>query len=430
MPNTIFPQIGRWRLVVHWLSIAMLAAAPAVETSWLRWLGCGVFGAQILSNLGLRALFRANARGLPNLGEASRSPETLPGISIIVPARNEENTVDAGIRSLLALDYPRLEIVAVNDGSTDRTPQILDRIAEDDPRLRVIHDPALPEGWQGKANAVWTAAGKSDPDNPWLLLTDADVQHSPQSLRRAVTIAIADDLDFLTCIPYLENGSLWEELIMPATWAGLTIGARPEKLNDPHTTPIGIGPFILVKREVYLRSRGHSAIRDRQPEDSFLAAVVKESGGRMGVALAADQVRVRIYRGLKPMAEALVRKMRIQQGLQPGCLELRLAYTLLQEVLPLLLVFVTSVALASGSPERLSWIAFGLTALAAYVSWAYTVSAFRSVAKQRAFVEWLHPIGGIIRVGLTLRAWRNEIAGLPLTWRDREVSAPELHGPD
>lgn len=408
----------------------MLAAAPAVEAPWLRWLGCGIFAAQVLSNLSMRALFRANARGLPNLDETPRGPNELPGVTIIVPARNEEDTVQAGVRSLLSLDYPRLAIIAVNDGSTDSTPQILDRIAEDDPRLRVIHDPALPEGWQGKANAVWTAVGESDPDNPLLLLTDADAQHLPPSLRRAVTTALAEDLDFLTCIPYLENGSLWEELVMPAAWSGLVIGARHGRLNDPHTTPIGIGPFILVSRDVYLRSGGHSAIRDRQPEDSFLAAVVKESGGRMGVALAGDQVRVRIYRGLKPMARALVRKMRIQQRLQPGCLELRLAFTLLQEILPLMMVLVTSVALASGSPERSSWMMFGLTALAAYASWAYTVSAFRTVAKQRAFVEWLHPIGGIIRIGLALRAWRDEIVGTPLTWRDREVSTPEPRNSD
>ncbi|GMV93594.1 MAG: glycosyl transferase family 2 [Candidatus Hydrogenedentota bacterium] len=408
----------------------MLAAAPAVETSWLRWLGCGIFGAQVLSNLGLRALFRSNARGLPNLSETSHGSNELPGVTVIVPARNEEDTVQAGVHSLLSLDYPRVEIIAVNDGSTDRTPQILDQMAEDEPRLRIIHDPLLPEGWQGKANAVWTAVNNSDTDNPWLLLTDADVRHLPQSLRRAVTIASAEKVAFLTCVPYLENGSLWEELVMPATWAGLTIGARPGKLNDPHATPIGIGPFILVKREVYLRSGGHSAIRNCQPEDSFLAAVVKESGERMGVALAGDQVRVRIYRGLEPMAQALTRKLRIQQRLQPGCLEMRLAHTLLQEILPLPLGIVACAALVAGVPERVSWFAFGFTGIAAYASWAYAVSAFRSVAKQRAFVEWLHPIGGIIRVGLTLRAWRDEIAGVPLTWRDREVSAPEPRNSD
>ncbi|MCL4692318.1 MAG: glycosyltransferase [Candidatus Hydrogenedentes bacterium] len=430
MPNTIFPQIGRWRLVVYWLSIAMLAAAPVLETPWLRWLGCGIFGAQALSNLGLRALFRANARGLPNLSETSHGSNELPGVTVVVPARNEEDTVEAGVRSLLSLDYPRLEIIAVNDGSTDGTAQILNRSAEDDPRLHVIYDPPLPEGWQGKANAVWVAVGESNPSYPWLLLTDADVRFAPESLRRALAIAVGHELDFLTCIPYLDNQSFWEELLMPATWAGLAIGARPGMLNEPHSAPIGIGPCILVKREVYLQSGGHSAVRNRQPEDSFLAAVVKESGGRMGVALAVDQVQVRIYRGLKPMLEALVTKLRIQQRLQPGCMEIRLAHTLLQEVLPLPLGMVACAAHVASGSTHLSWIAFGAMGIAAYASWAYTISAFRTVAKQRALVEWLHPIGGIIRVALTLRAWRDEIAGVPLTWRDREVSAPEPQNPD
>lgn len=427
MANINYPPIRRSRLLIHWLAIAMLLAVPAVDSPWARWLACGILGAQVASNLGLRSLFRQNLQGLPNLASppVTPDPRQAPGVSVIVPARDEERAIETAVRSMLRLNYPSLDIVAIDDHSTDDTPNILDRLAQEDSRLRVLHDPSLPGGWQGKANAVWQGVAMARHDSAWLLLTDADAVFEPESLSNALAIAERDHLDYLTCVVFLENATIWEEMLMPSVWSALVINARPGRLDDDRSLPIGIGPFILVKRDLYLRSGGHAAIANQQPEDTFLAAVIRDAGGRMGVAVANDQVRVRIYAGLRGMATALVRKMRIQNRHQPGFLELRLAYTLLQEVLPLPMVLVAGVTIATGAPNPVSWIGFGLTALAAFTSWAASVSAFRAVATQRPHLEWLHPLAGLIRASLTVQAWREEILGKRLIWRDRDIAASE-----
>jgi len=421
----VLPPVRRSAVLMHWAAVASLAIAPAVETPWFRWIAVGVLGVQTLGNLSVRSLFLRNLGGLPSL--ASPPPiaadDFLPGVSVVVPARNEEATIERGLRSLLALDYPRLEVIAVNDGSSDDTPALLDRLASDDSRLRVFHNPPLREGWQGKANAVWHGVEASVVDHPWLLLTDADAVFDRMALRNAISIALTEDVDFLTAIPYLDNGSIWEQLVMPAAWSGLVINARPGRLNDRTAAPIGVGPFILVKREVYRQSGGHARIAHCQPEDSFLAAVVKASGAKMGVAYAETMVRVRIYRGLCAMAEALVRKMRIQNRQQGAFLEMRFTYTVLQEVLPFPLFVGSCVALALAGIRDLSWVFFGVAAFAAYVSCALAMQSFRAVAHARPGLEWIHPLAGILRAGLTLRAWIGERTRAPLTWRDRTIGS-------
>jgi glycosyltransferase involved in cell wall biosynthesis len=418
----VYPRVRRGVVMTQWAGIAVLAAAPILESPWLRWIACSVLGVQALGNLSLGALFRANLRGLPNLVTPPQiNDDPFLGVSIIVPARNEETTIERGLRSLLALDYPQFEVIAINDGSTDNTPNILDEIAAADSRLRVIYNPPLPDGWQGKANAVWHGVQTASSTHPWLLLTDADALFKPETLRRAMAIVATEKLDFLTGIVYLDNQSVWEELLMPAAWSGFVINARPGRLNDSDAPPIGAGPFMLLKRDVYLRSGGHSRIRNRQPEDTHLAAVVKAAGARVGVVVATSMVRVRIYAGFSTMARALIRKMRIQNRQQPGFLELRLTYTLLQEVFPLLVFAGSCGAMTLGGTRDLSWICLGVAALSAYASFALTLGSFRTIARMRPMLAWLHPVAGIVRAGLTLRAWIAERQGAPLTWRGRLI---------
>jgi chlorobactene glucosyltransferase len=421
------PPIRRGTLVVHWLALAALAVAPVVEMPWLRWIAVGVLGVQTLANLSVRSLFLRNLQGLPCL--TSPPPlcedEFLPAISVIVPARNEAETIERGLRSLLAQDYPRFEIIAVNDGSTDETPSILDRFAAEDSRLRVFHNPPLDDGWQGKSSAVWHGVQMSVLDHPWLLFTDADAVFGSNALRNAIAVALRDDLDFLTAVPYLENGGIWEELVMPALWSGLVINARPGHLNDPASPPIGVGPFMLVKRDVYLESGGHARVADALPDDTCLACIVKATGARMGVVHGDAMVRVRIYSGLAAMTAALVRKMRIQNRQQPAFFEMRLTYTLLQEVLPFPLFAGGCIATALGGSQDLSWIFFTVAAFLAYASCAFAMRSFRAIAHMRPAIEWLHPLAGVLRIWFVVRAWKDERAGIPLTWRERTIDVPE-----
>ncbi|MBM3290598.1 MAG: glycosyltransferase, partial [Candidatus Hydrogenedentes bacterium] len=332
--------------VLRVIALAALIGAPLTGSAVLATLSVLAFFVQMMTNAVRRALFLKNLGGLPCLHEGAVAPPTagaLPGVTFIAPARNEEAGIEAAARSVAALDYPNIEVIYVDDHSTDATPAILDRLAAEFPRLRVIHHPRHRDGWLGKANAVWHALGESDASNPWLVLADADVEFAPRTLRWAVAHAVANGLDFLTCVAYLDNGSLSEELFMPLAWAGLVQGAHFERLNEQRTPAIGVGAFILVKRAAYLACGGHAAICNRQPEDTLLAALIRRNGGNMGVFWTEGQIRVRIYRGYRQLRQFMARKMRMQTQDRLARMAWRVITILIQDVLPLPL-FAAAVA--------------------------------------------------------------------------------------
>ena len=416
------PKARPAALLLHWLAVAALLLSPAVSQSWVRWLAVGALLVQGLGNLSIRAFFRRNMAALPRLEdfkeEAGGSPS--PGVTFIIPARNEEESIERAVRSMLEQDYDNVEFIAINDGSTDDTPHILDALAAEYPKLRVIHNPPLAPGWRGKANAIWTGVQLANPAHEWLFLTDADAVFDPDVLRAGVAMASRNKLDLLTALVYLESGSIWEELVMPAKWSGIAVNARPARLNDPKSAPIGIGPFMLVRRSAYLESGGHAAFPGQEPEDTLLAGVLKAWGGAVGVAVVDRKVRVRIYNGYRAMREAFVRKARIISGDNVFVLQLRTAYVLLQEVLPLPLTLFAGITLAR-SGWNPSWVAILLAGAWAYGTYGIAARDFRRVASMRRGLEWCHPLAGCIRASFMIEAWWRCLRGSPMHWRGRPV---------
>ena len=143
----------------------------------------------------------------PDSLKTEGASKMLPRLSVVVPARNEESELESSLASLLEQDYPNLEVVLVNDRSTDRTGEILDGVASVRQNVRVLHVENLPEGWIGKNHAVHTGATRASGD--WLLLTDADIRFRPDTLRRTVTYAEQHGLDHLTLVPRWELPGYW-----------------------------------------------------------------------------------------------------------------------------------------------------------------------------------------------------------------------------
>jgi cellulose synthase/poly-beta-1,6-N-acetylglucosamine synthase-like glycosyltransferase len=167
-------------------------------------------GVVFLANLIPFLRLARHAGSIPPLPDATlpHAATDWPHVSIIVPARNEEQGVRAAVESLLRQDYPALELVVVNDRSTDRTSAILAALAEEHPgRLRVVMVTELPAGWLGKNHALLLGARQSS--GAWLLFTDADVVFDPTCLRRAVAYAEAQGLDHLTMSPRLLAHGYW-----------------------------------------------------------------------------------------------------------------------------------------------------------------------------------------------------------------------------
>jgi cellulose synthase/poly-beta-1,6-N-acetylglucosamine synthase-like glycosyltransferase len=265
------------------------------------------------------------ALGMPGVADVSLPqwdlnpvlPSGNPRVSIIVPARNEEETIEQALRSLLSLDYDNYEVIAVNDRSTDRTGDIMERLAAEvqfsgnslgsqnphplarnarrvghplsfppstlpsplsiSHRLRVIHHTSLPAGWLGKTHAMWTAAQQASGE--WLLFTDADVLFKPDSLRRALAYAESEPADHVVLFPRMIMKRAGEYMMIAFFQTMFMFGHRPWKVADPSTNDhMGVGAFNLVRRRVYEAVGTYQALRMEVLDDMKLGKVVKNSG--------------------------------------------------------------------------------------------------------------------------------------------------------
>ena len=241
---------------------------------------------------------------LRSLSSLPATGDEWPRVSIVVAGRNEEAAVEHAVVSLLALDYPDLELIFVNDRSDDATGAILDRIASGDSRLRVIHVTDLPEGWLGKNHALHLgAAGAS---GTLLLLTDADVMFEPSTLRRAVRYLLDRDLDHLTASPKIVVRSPVVGMFVASFGLFFSIFARPWRAtgsNPKHH--VGIGAFNLVKTSSYRQAGGHEPIRMRPDDDMKLAKLLKKTGGRQELVFGRDLISVEWYPTIREVVVGL-----------------------------------------------------------------------------------------------------------------------------
>ena len=227
-----------------------------------------------------------------------------PTVSVIVPARNEETCLGACLESLVAQTGVAFEIIVVDDHSTDRTREI----AQSFPGVRVIEAGPLPEGWTGKNNAVTAGAGQAR--GQWLLFTDADTQHLPGSLARALVEAKAREVDLLSYSPEQIVESFWEKAVMPVIFAELASAYRPSEVSDPKSSAAAAnGQYLLIKRVTYDAVGGHAATASSLLEDVALALAVKQSGKRIFFRYGGDQVRTRMYRSFDQLREGWTKNL-------------------------------------------------------------------------------------------------------------------------
>jgi len=251
------------------------------------------------------------ALGMPSVADVSHPewdrnpvlPSGNPRVSVIVPARNEEETIEQALHTLLALDYDNYEVIAVNDRSTDRTGEIIERVsqnphpvAQDGTRmghpLRVIHHSELPPGWLGKTHAMWTAANQASGE--WLLFTDADVMFKPDSLRRALAYAEAEPADHVVLFPRMIMKRPGEYMMIAFFQTMFMFGHRPWKVADPSTDDhMGVGAFNLVRRRVYDAVGTYEALRMEVLDDMNLGKVVKNAGFAQRNVFGGDLISIR-----------------------------------------------------------------------------------------------------------------------------------------
>ncbi len=231
----------------------------------------------------------------------------LPLVSVLVPARNEAGTIGDCLRSLLALDYPGLEIIVIDDRSTDHTANLVQAVAAQDSRVRLIQVKELPQGWTGKTHALHQGVSQATGD--WLLFVDADTRQHPLNLRVVLGYAVREQADLVSLLPRLGSESFWERAVQPFAGIVLLILFRLPRVNsDAHPRDaFANGQYILIRRSVYEAVGGHEAVRTHFVEDIQLGRRVKSAGHRLRVALAPELSATRMYTTLREILRGWAR---------------------------------------------------------------------------------------------------------------------------
>ena len=363
------------------------------------------------------------ALGMPKvtdiaLAEWDRNPVTPQGnprVSIVVPACNEEETIEQGLTQLLALDYNNYEIVAVDDRSTDRTGEIMDRVAASPAaqgRLRVIHVDSLPSGWLGKTHAMWTAAKEAAGD--WVLFTDADVLFKPDALRRALAYAESEHADHVVLFPRMIMKRPGERMMIAFFQTLFVFGHRPWKVAEPDTKDhMGVGAFNMIRRPVYEAIGTYQALRFEVLDDMKLGKVVKTAGYAQRNVFGEDLISIRWAKGALGVVRNLTKNFFAVMSFQwPRALISCLALAFLN-----LMPFV-GVWLAHGWAK----IPYAVALLSMYLIY-FGMSGMSSVP---SYYFFLHPVSTLLFVYTMLRSMMVTLWHGGVTWRGTKYPLEEL----
>ena len=349
----------------------------------------------------------------------------LPSLSVIVAARNETDCIETCIRSLFLQDYPQLEVVAINDRSTDDTAEILERLASEfGDRLKVMHVATLPAGWFGKPNAL--TLGLQSATGSLICFTDADCKfQAPTALRTTVVELLNRQLDFFSLAAKYTMTSLRESVAVPCCSEMLMTWLRPERVEDPRwPDAFANGAFILVRRASFERIGGWGAVRTQISEDLQLARLAKKAGLRVGVAQGDGFYQTTSYRTTRDSWNGW---SRIFKGtLTPAQLFITVVRMLVLFVLPLgAMAYGLSEAMRTGTFEWLTSVTGLGFAVAFGLRCALDVITFHLVGAP-VMATPLAPLGRLYVMAAATRALFSHAGLVHTYWRGATFSAGQL----
>lgn len=363
------------------------------------------------------------ALGMPKIADVSRpewdrkpaTPDGNPRVSIIVPARDEEADIAEALARLLALDYDNYEVIVVDDRSTDRTGEIIDRIAASAKahgRLKVIHINSLPAGWLGKTHAMWTAAKQASGD--WLLFTDADVLFKPDSLRRALAYAEAEPADHVVLLPRMIMKRPGEKMMIAFFQTLFVFGHRPWKVADPKAKDhMGMGAFNLVRRRVYDAIGSYERLRMEVLDDMKLGKVVKNAGYAQRNVFGEDLISVRWAKGAMGVVRNLTKNF----------------FAVMSFQWPRLLLSCFALAFLNLLPFLGIWLAHGWARLPYAVALASMFLIYVGVSRKSAVPSYyfvLHPVSTALFVYTMLLSMILTLSRGGVVWRGTKYPLEEL----
>ncbi|MGB9070563.1 MAG: glycosyltransferase [Candidatus Acidiferrales bacterium] len=338
--------------------------------------------------------------------------DQCPAVSILFAGRDEAEKMPGAIATMLALDYPRYEVIAVDDRSVDATGAILAAGARKDARLKPARVDSLPAGWLGKPHALEKAYERSGGE--WLVFTDADVHFKPDVLRHVIALAERMQWDHLTLLAAPKLYTFGEKVAMMFFSTCFLIGTRPWRANNPKSRGYsGIGAFQLVRRSAYEKAGTHRRLAMEVIDDLKLGKIVKEAGFRSGVARGEDAVSVHWHAGLANIVRGTTKNFFAATGFSLPVLASQVLATLAMFVLPVAaLVFVRGWALV-------------FAAAAAILALVIAAGAARAIGAS-PFYALTYPVGALIICWMLLRSTAVTLWQGGVTWRGTFYPIDEL----
>lgn len=363
-----------------------------------------VFGLPALIWLYTLVAATIGARRLQHLDDIPAITGSLPSLTIVIAARNEAHTLAAAMQTLLATKYPALEIIAINDRSTDATGAILEQLANENDRLRVMHVSALPDGWLGKNHAM--QLGLQAASSEYVLFTDADVHFHGDVLERAVSFMHSNALDHLASLPQLVNTHPSLRLMLPAFAVFFLQITQPWKASDPDSRRhIGVGAFNLVRRETLQRLGGFEAIRLRPDDDLRLARLLKQHGARADFVRGDGLLEVEWYHSAGEMIRGLEKNAFAQFNYRPWLTVAAMLFILYLVLAPLAGCF---------------WLPSSAGILSLTGTLAMLLFAVLAAHASHVGAGWglAFPLGTLLLVWTTLRSMLITLRDGGIRWRD------------
>ena len=343
-----------------------------------------------------------------------------PRVSIIVPARNEEQDIRATLVQLLALDYSNYEVIAVNDRSTDRTGQIMDEVAASPQALglqkpgllKVIHISELPTGWLGKTHAMWTAGQQASGD--WLLFTDADVLFKPDALRRAIAYAEAERADHVVLFPRMIMKGPGEGMMIAFFMALFVFGHRPWKIADPKARDhMGVGAFNLVRRPVYDAIGTYRALRMEVVDDMKLGKLIKNAGFSQRIVFGEDLISLHWAKGAFGIVDNLTKNF----------------FAVLSFQWPRTVISIVGLGFLNLGPFLGVWLAHGWARLPYAIALASLFGIYYGMSARSAippYYFFLHPVSTSLFMYVLLRSMAHALWNDGIVWRGTKYPLEEL----
>ena len=379
----------------------------------MHWIWIGLFGALALAWTFAAVDIAVGVASLPSIADVvPLNDADCPSVSILFAARDEAEKLPGALETFLGLDYPRYEVVAVDDRSADGTRAILEHAAENNSHLKFVRVDALPPGWLGKPHALEQAYEHSNGE--WLVFTDADVHFAPDLLRRSVALAVKKGWDHLTLLGRAEMRTFGEKIVLTFFSMSFLTGIRPWRVANPGSRfYAGIGSFQLIRRSAYQAMGTHRRLAMEVVDDMKLGKVVKQAGFRSAVARAGDAVSVHWHAGVGNIIRGTTKNFFATSGF-------RLWFACVQVAMLLLLCVFPFVALpfVRGWALWLDMIAVGMPMLMqAGVCVEFGVSPLWAVTQ---------PIGAFIFVWMLARSTIITIWSGGITWRGTFYPLEEL----